>query len=54
MGIRLRCWRRSDFQEAVDGYQVNFQVPAGTAKGPATVQVSAAWITEAVLSCGSA
>ena len=29
---------------AVDGYQVNFQVPAGTAKGPASVQVSAAWI----------
>lgn len=28
----------------LDGYQVNFQVPAGTAKGPASVQVSAAWI----------
>jgi uncharacterized protein (TIGR03437 family) len=30
---------------AVDGYQVNFRVPPGTAHGTATVQVSAAWIT---------
>ncbi len=29
---------------AVDGYQVNFRVPADTAKGAATVQVTAAWI----------
>ena len=29
---------------AVDGYQVNFRVPPDTAKGAATVQVSAAWI----------
>lgn len=29
---------------AVDGYQVNFLVPADTAKGVATVQVTAAWI----------
>jgi hypothetical protein len=29
---------------AVDGYQVNFRVPADTAIGTATVQVSAAWI----------
>jgi len=28
----------------VDGYQVNFRVPPDTAKGPATIQVSAAWI----------
>lgn len=28
----------------VEGYQINFQVPAGTAKGPAALQVSAAWI----------
>ena len=27
-----------------DGYQVNFRVPSDAAKGPATVQVSAAWI----------
>jgi uncharacterized protein (TIGR03437 family) len=33
------------FHGAVDSYQVNFQVPPDTAKGPATVQVSAAWIT---------
>ena len=33
------------FPGAVDAYQVNFQVPPGTAKGPATVQLSAAWIT---------
>ena len=30
---------------AVDGYQVNFRVPPGTAKGPASIQVSAAWIS---------
>jgi uncharacterized protein (TIGR03437 family) len=29
---------------AVDGYQVNFRVPPETAKGVATIQVSAAWI----------
>ena len=29
---------------AVDGYQVNFQVPSGATKGPGSVQVSAAWI----------
>lgn len=29
---------------AVDGYQVNFRVPSDAAKGPATVQVGAAWI----------
>lgn len=29
---------------AVDGYQVNFQVPADAAKGVASVQVTAAWI----------
>jgi uncharacterized protein (TIGR03437 family) len=32
---------------AVNGYQVNFQVPPTTAKGPATVQISAAWIAGA-------
>jgi uncharacterized protein (TIGR03437 family) len=29
---------------SVDGYQVNFRVPAETIKGPATIQVTAAWI----------
>jgi uncharacterized protein (TIGR03437 family) len=29
---------------AVDGYQVNFRVPPDTAKGLASIQVSAAWI----------
>jgi len=29
---------------AVDGYQVNFRMPPDTAKGPASIQVSAAWI----------
>ena len=33
------------FPGAVDGYQVNFYVPPDTARGAATVQVSAAWIT---------
>jgi uncharacterized protein (TIGR03437 family) len=35
---------------AVDGYQVNFHVPPDTAKGPAAIQVSAAWITGAPVS----
>jgi hypothetical protein len=35
------------FPGAVDGYQVNFRVPADTAKGLATIQVSAAWIAGA-------
>jgi hypothetical protein len=29
---------------AIDGYQVNFRVPPGTRKGPATIQIGAAWI----------
>lgn len=29
---------------AVDGYQVNFRLPSDTAKGMASIQVSAAWI----------
>jgi uncharacterized protein (TIGR03437 family) len=33
------------FPGAVDGYQVNFRFPSDVAKGPATIQVSAAWIT---------
>jgi hypothetical protein len=32
------------FPGAVDGYQVNFRVPSDTAKGPASVELSAAWI----------
>jgi hypothetical protein len=38
------------FPGAVDGYQVNFRVPPDIAKGTATVQVSAAWITSAPVS----
>ena len=30
---------------AVDGYQVNFRMPPDAARGVATIQVSAAWIT---------
>ena len=30
---------------SVEGYQVNFRVPADTAKGPASIQLSAAWIS---------
>jgi hypothetical protein len=30
---------------AVDGYQVNFRLPPDTAKGPASIQISAAWIS---------
>jgi uncharacterized protein (TIGR03437 family) len=29
---------------SADIYQVNFRVPSNTTKGPATIQVSAAWI----------
>jgi len=32
------------FPGSVEGYQVNFRMPPGTAKGAATIQVSAAWI----------
>ena len=34
---------------SVDGYQVNFRLPADIAKGSATIQVSAAWITGALV-----
>ena len=32
------------FPGTVDGYQVNFRVPSETARGTATIQVTAAWI----------
>ena len=32
------------FPGSLDGYQVNFRLPGGVAKGMATIQVSAAWI----------
>jgi hypothetical protein len=32
------------FPGSTDGYQVNFRIPPDTAKGVATIQVSAAWI----------
>ena len=35
---------------AVDGYQVDFRVPSDTSKGPASIQVSAAWIAGAPVS----
>jgi uncharacterized protein (TIGR03437 family) len=35
---------------SVGGYQVNFRLPADTEKGPAMIQVSAAWIAGAVVS----
>ena len=38
------------FPGAVDGYQVNFRMPPGTAKGAASIQVSAAWISGAAVS----
>jgi uncharacterized protein (TIGR03437 family) len=31
---------------AVDGYQVNFRLPPDTAKGTASIQVTAAWIQD--------
>jgi hypothetical protein len=33
------------YPAAVDGYQVNFRVPADIAKGAASIQVTVAWIT---------
>ena len=38
------------FPDTVDYYQVNFRVPAETAQGVATIQVSAAWIVGAPVS----
>lgn len=38
------------FPGAVDGYQVNFRVPSDVAKGPATLQISAAWISGPIIS----
>ncbi len=35
---------------AADGYQINFQVPSGAAKGVATVQLSAAWVASTPVS----
>jgi uncharacterized protein (TIGR03437 family) len=35
---------------SVDGYQVNFRVPSDTAKGTATMQISAAWIASTPVS----
>jgi hypothetical protein len=36
--------RRTAASRAVDGYQVNFRVPADAAKGAAAIQVTAAWL----------
>jgi uncharacterized protein (TIGR03437 family) len=35
---------------SLDGYQVNFRVPADAAKGVAAIQVGAAWIVSAPVS----
>ncbi|HTS30183.1 MAG TPA: hypothetical protein VMH81_30135 [Bryobacteraceae bacterium] len=35
---------------AVDGYQVNFRMPPDAGKGPASIQVSAAWISGTAVS----
>ena len=43
-GITADVLAAVGFPGAVDGYQVNFRVPSDAANGPATVQVSAAWI----------
>jgi uncharacterized protein (TIGR03437 family) len=44
-GISAEVLGAAGLPGAVDGYQVNFRVPPGTAKGPASIQVSAAWIS---------
>jgi len=38
------------FPGSLDGYQVNFRVPQDTAKGPASIRLSAAWISGAPVS----
>ena len=38
------------FPGSVDGYQVNFRLPADIAKGSATIQMSVAWIPSAAVS----
>jgi uncharacterized protein (TIGR03437 family) len=38
------------YPRAVGGYQLNFRVPPDTAKGMASLQVSAAWIAGAPVS----
>jgi len=38
------------FPGSVDGYQVNFRVPANAGKGTASLQLSAAWITSSPVS----
>jgi uncharacterized protein (TIGR03437 family) len=43
-GISTEVLAAVGFPGAVDSYQVNFRMPPDTAKGVATVQVSAAWI----------
>ena len=49
-GVPAEVLASVGYPGAVDGYQVNFQVPSETAKGPAVVQVSAAWIMGATVS----
>ena len=49
-GVSAEVLGAVGFPGAVDGYQVNFRVPPGTAKGIATIQISAAWIASAPVS----
>ena len=44
-GQRLQAINANGYPETVNQYRVYFQMPLGTPKGPASVQVSAAWIT---------
>ena len=44
-GTAAEVLSATGYPGAVDGYQVNFRVPPDTAKGPASIQVSAAWIS---------
>ena len=43
-GEKAEVLAATGYPGVVDGYQVNFRVPPGTAKGIASVQVSTAWI----------
>jgi hypothetical protein len=48
-GVSAQVLGAVGFPNAVDGYQVNFQIPKGTTKGMALVRVSAAWIAGATV-----
>lgn len=43
-GVQAEVLGAAGYPGSLDGYQVNFRIPSGTARGMASVQVSTAWI----------